>query len=417
MAEILESAMLLCFGLSWPISVVKNLKAKTAKSTSLPFILLIITGYVAGIGAKFISHRINYVLAVYIFNIIMVTANLIVYFINKGYDRRAEAASRSNMATSSNTKIPSNSTAKEYTEAQSNTVATQYTEAQSETVATQYTEAQSNTVATQYTEAQSNTVAAQYTEAQSETVAAQYTKTQSDMVAHTNVNLSTETDANADHSTQQSGRSIMDKYRELNTITEDGGILLFGSDYFSSMPLGELAHSFHVDVPVYNRSIKDISIDRVQSYMDVCVFDLHPQKIFVNLGESDMKDPDFDVESFISKYEWLLYTMHAKMEAEIYIVSVISRHPAAARVNARLKSLAAQSGCKYIDAVSALSSDRPMLRVFEQLIFYFRNRPISFADAMDMVTIGNTSAPKMEEKAPAARKTPHKTHQPVSYAK
>lgn len=330
MAELLESTMLLCFGLSWPISVVKNLKAKTAKSTSLPFILLIITGYVAGIGAKFISHRINYVLAVYIFNIIMVTANLIVYFINKGYDRRAETVSRSAM----------------------------------------------------------------------------------------NTNRNTETDSNADRSTQQSGRSIMDKYRELNTITEDGGILLFGSDYFSSMPLGELARSFHIDIPVYNRSIKDISIDRVQSYMDVCVFDLHPQKIFVNLGESDMKNPDFDVESFISKYEWLLYTIHAKMEAEIYIVSVISRHPAAARINARLKSLAAQSGCKYIDAVSALASDRPMLRVFEQLIFYFRNRPISFADAMDMVTIGNTLPLETEEKAPATRKTAQKTSRhPVSYAK
>lgn len=90
MAEILETMMLVAFGLSWPINVIKNIKARTAKSMSLWFILLIIFGYIAGIAAKIISNRINYVLAVYILNLIMVSANLVVYFINKKYDRAAE---------------------------------------------------------------------------------------------------------------------------------------------------------------------------------------------------------------------------------------------------------------------------------------------------------------------------------------
>ena len=51
MANILETIMLICFGLSWPVSAYKNYQARTAKSTSLSFILLIMTGYVAGIGA------------------------------------------------------------------------------------------------------------------------------------------------------------------------------------------------------------------------------------------------------------------------------------------------------------------------------------------------------------------------------
>ena len=87
MAEILETIMLVAFGLSWPINVYKNLKARTAKAMSLWFILLIISGYVAGITAKIISGRINYVLGVYILNLIMVSANLVVYFINRRNDR------------------------------------------------------------------------------------------------------------------------------------------------------------------------------------------------------------------------------------------------------------------------------------------------------------------------------------------
>ena len=86
MTEIFESIMLICFGLSWPMSVVKNIKARTAKSMSLPFILLIITGYIAGITAKIISKNFTYVLAIYILNLIFVSANLVVYFINRRYD-------------------------------------------------------------------------------------------------------------------------------------------------------------------------------------------------------------------------------------------------------------------------------------------------------------------------------------------
>lgn len=90
MAEILETVMLICFGLSWPINLVKSIKAKTAASTSLKFLLLIDLGYVAGIAAKFASNRINYVLAVYFINLFFVTVNIIVYFINRKNDLKKE---------------------------------------------------------------------------------------------------------------------------------------------------------------------------------------------------------------------------------------------------------------------------------------------------------------------------------------
>ena len=86
MSELLESVMLICFGLSWPVSVVKNIKTHTAKSMSLPFILLIITGYIAGISSKIINHNYSYVLVIYFFNLFVVSMNVVVYFINRNYD-------------------------------------------------------------------------------------------------------------------------------------------------------------------------------------------------------------------------------------------------------------------------------------------------------------------------------------------
>ena len=88
MESILETVMLVCFGFSWPLNVMKAYKAKTAKGTSLPFIMLIIIGYIAGISAKLISGQINYVLIAYILNLAIVSLNVIVYFRNVSLDKK-----------------------------------------------------------------------------------------------------------------------------------------------------------------------------------------------------------------------------------------------------------------------------------------------------------------------------------------
>ena len=87
MREILEIFMIVSFGCSWPMSLVKNIKSGTAKGMSLPFILLIIAGYLAGIGAKILTGNFGYILLVYLLNLLVVSANLIVYFVNLRKDR------------------------------------------------------------------------------------------------------------------------------------------------------------------------------------------------------------------------------------------------------------------------------------------------------------------------------------------
>ncbi|MBQ8186734.1 MAG: hypothetical protein IJX93_10885 [Clostridia bacterium] len=86
MSELLEAMMLICFGMSWPINVCRSWKARTARGMSLTFILLIITGYVAGITAKLLSGNTGMVLAVYILNLAVVSLNLAVYFRNRHLD-------------------------------------------------------------------------------------------------------------------------------------------------------------------------------------------------------------------------------------------------------------------------------------------------------------------------------------------
>lgn len=92
MSELFETLMLVCFGISWPISLYKAYKSRTAKSTSAFFIMFIMLGYIAGICAKLVVHNYSYVLYVYFFNLVMVGLNLVVYFINSSRDKRKSQA-------------------------------------------------------------------------------------------------------------------------------------------------------------------------------------------------------------------------------------------------------------------------------------------------------------------------------------
>ena len=98
MAEILEIIMIVSFGVSWPMNVVKSWKARTTKGKSLAFLCLIIFGYIAGIASKFVNPAYMadfsekwYVLFFYFLNITMVTVDLCIYIRNYRLDKKRES--------------------------------------------------------------------------------------------------------------------------------------------------------------------------------------------------------------------------------------------------------------------------------------------------------------------------------------
>ena len=95
MAELLEIIMIVSFGASWPMNVMKSYKAKTTKGKSLAFLCLIFFGYIAGIASKFVNAEYMahfsekwYVLFFYCLNLIMVGIDLCLYFRNRALDKK-----------------------------------------------------------------------------------------------------------------------------------------------------------------------------------------------------------------------------------------------------------------------------------------------------------------------------------------
>lgn len=89
MKEIFEFVMLICFGLSWPISVWKSLKTRSTQGKSLVFMLAIIIGYVSGIVGKLVGGQLSYVLVIYCVNLTVVSFDLCLYFINRYHEHHS----------------------------------------------------------------------------------------------------------------------------------------------------------------------------------------------------------------------------------------------------------------------------------------------------------------------------------------
>ena len=80
--QIFEIIMLICFGMSWPISVYKSIRSKSTKGKSVVFIIAIMIGYISGIIGKIVNHQLNYVVILYLINLIVVSIDLALYFVN-----------------------------------------------------------------------------------------------------------------------------------------------------------------------------------------------------------------------------------------------------------------------------------------------------------------------------------------------
>ncbi len=100
MTDLLEALMIICFGLSWPVSIRKSYVSRTAKGKSLTFEIFIWIGYIFGIVRKVLQMNqggefgaLFYMAFVfYILNLAEITIDILLYFRNARLDRQREKA-------------------------------------------------------------------------------------------------------------------------------------------------------------------------------------------------------------------------------------------------------------------------------------------------------------------------------------
>ena len=97
----LEALMVLCFGLSWPISVRKSWISRTAKGKSLMFEVFIWVGYIFGITRKIILWKLAEGAPLgfmfwlgaffYVFNLLAISVDMLLYARTVRLDKKRDA--------------------------------------------------------------------------------------------------------------------------------------------------------------------------------------------------------------------------------------------------------------------------------------------------------------------------------------
>lgn len=77
--SIYEIIMLVCFGISWPVSIYKTMKTRVVTGKSPLFMVIVIVGYFFGILNKAIF-SCDWVILLYALNLLLVTIDLALYY-------------------------------------------------------------------------------------------------------------------------------------------------------------------------------------------------------------------------------------------------------------------------------------------------------------------------------------------------
>ncbi len=96
-ADVLDAAMMVCFGISWPIAIAKLLRSRKVHGMSLWFLVIVNIGYLAGIAGKLVrAHELRawpaWPTAIYAANAALVGVAIVLYLRFREPGRRAGAA-------------------------------------------------------------------------------------------------------------------------------------------------------------------------------------------------------------------------------------------------------------------------------------------------------------------------------------
>ena len=121
-------------------------------------------------------------------------------------------------------------------------------------------------------------------------------------------------------------RILLERYDHLNRVAKKGQILFAGSSLMEQFPVNELMNSLGVPGCVYNRGVGGYTTDDLLRTMDICIFDLEPRKLFLNIGTNDIGAGR--LESLRVNYREILRQIRERLpETRLYLLAYYPCNP------------------------------------------------------------------------------------------
>ena len=134
--------------------------------------------------------------------------------------------------------------------------------------------------------------------------------------------------------------ALLERYRTLNRNALKGQIVFAGSSLMEQFPIERFAAQDTLPFAVYNRGISGIVTQELFEHIDVCILDLAPQKLFINIGTNDFNVAETTVEMLTERYARILDVVKERLPAcRLYMMAY---YP----VNAAMAPEAAQQRMK-----------------------------------------------------------------------
>lgn len=105
---------------------------------------------------------------------------------------------------------------------------------------------------------------------------------------------------------QRQDREKLESYRQLNRLAKKGQVVFTGSSLMEQFPLNEMLQGEALPYRVYNRGMSGFVAPQLLQVLDVCVYELAPAHVFLNIGTNDMSRPDYRQEALLACYRRIL---------------------------------------------------------------------------------------------------------------
>lgn len=105
---------------------------------------------------------------------------------------------------------------------------------------------------------------------------------------------------------QRQDREKLESYRQLNRLAKKGQAVFTGSSLMEQFPLNEMLQGEALPYLVYNRGMSGFVAPQLLQVLDVCVYELAPAHVFLNIGTNDMSRPDYRQEALLACYRRIL---------------------------------------------------------------------------------------------------------------
>ena len=113
-----------------------------------------------------------------------------------------------------------------------------------------------------------------------------------------------------------------DRFKELNKTALPNQIVCAGSSLMEMFPVEEFAKEDNKPFVVYNRGIGGYVAKELLDNIDVCILDLKPRRLFINIGTNDLSNSSVTIADLMKDYDHILNKVKSELpKIEIYIMA------------------------------------------------------------------------------------------------